>query len=93
MAETKDKKEKPEPKPVDPVVFKEKIEQIVDELHRQAASRDFVTEIVNELNSSYGIKKPIIRKVAGIEFKRNLDEVTEESEEIESLVSVLRSRG
>ena len=55
----------------------EHIDLIVDQLHVQSNSRNTVNGLVDELNSAYGIPKPVIRKVARGVFDRNQDEIEE----------------
>tara|TARA_Y100000034_G_C6809343_1_gene363628 strand:- start:14 stop:268 length:255 start_codon:yes stop_codon:yes gene_type:complete len=68
--------------------FAAKLTDIVEELHKQDASRAFVTEIVNELSSTYGLKKPTIRAAAKIIYKHNLEEVEESNKEVMDLVDL-----
>ena len=66
--------------------WSDKIELIVDQLQLQADSRESVTEIVKELNTAYGIKKPVVRAVAAAVFKRKIEELEEQSNEVISLI-------
>lgn len=69
--------------------FKGYITEIVDQLHVQAASRDNVTEIINEMAGKWNVKKPLIRKAAAIVFKRNQEETEEQNDEVMQLVNMV----
>lgn len=84
-----EKKEKTYAK-LDEKDWSEKITLIVDELHRQANSREVVTQLVNNLNNTYGIKKPVVRAVASVIFKRNQRELEEQSSEILELARMCK---
>jgi|APSaa5957512622_1039677.scaffolds.fasta_scaffold408295_1 hypothetical protein len=68
--------------------FKKAIADIVDQLHIAAATRDAVTEIIKEINTKYGIKKPVVRAVAATVFKRDIEEQEEKNEEVSDLVRI-----
>ena len=76
-------------KPLNKEEFKEKIKLIVDQLFIQNQSRELVTELVNELNSSFGLKKPVVRAVASSVYKKDKNEVEAKNEEILELLNIL----
>ena len=72
-------------KQIDPKEFREKLDKIVDQLFMQAGSRETVTSIINELHDEYGLKKPLVRKVASKLYKEatgNDDDIEDEVKEL-----------
>ena len=88
MTEKKEKKEKPEPKALDPQDFKTKINEIVDQLVIIESSRDVIKEIQGYLKSEYGLASGLTRATAVAVFKRNKEELEEKNEAILSLVEL-----
>lgn len=87
MAEKTTKEEKVY-KPFNKDDIKKKLDLIVDQFHIQKGSQDVVTEIVNELNKTYGLKKPTIRSAARIIFKNEKDETNVKFDELSMLVDL-----
>ncbi len=77
-----------EVKPLDKEDFSKNIRLIVDCLFEMDSSREEITSIVNKLNSTYGIKKPIIRSVAAIRHKHSKEETEVKNKEIAELINL-----
>lgn len=88
MSESKPKKEKPEPKALDPKDLKLKIDQIVDQLIVIESARDAIKEVQGYLKTEYGLAAGITRATAVAVFKRNKDEIEEKNEQVLSLVEL-----
>ena len=84
----KPKKEKPEPKALDPQDFKNKIDAIVDQLIIIESARDVIKDIQGYLKAEYGLPSGITRATAVAVFKRNRDELEEKNEQVLSLVEL-----
>jgi hypothetical protein len=84
----KPKKEKPEPKALDPQDFKNKIDAIVDQLIIIESARDVIKEVQGYLKAEYGLPSGITRATAVAVFKRNRDELEEKNEQVLSLVEL-----
>lgn len=85
MSETKEEKVYKE---LDEKDFKKNIDLIVDELVKQADSRESVTEIVKYLATTYGLEKPVIRKVASTIYKNSIEDEEERSDEFSKLIDI-----
>lgn len=81
----KPKKEKPEPKALDPQDFKNKIDAIVDQLIIIESARDVIKDVQGYLKAEYGLPSGITRATAVAVFKRNRDELEEKNEQVLSL--------
>lgn len=88
MSENKPKKEKPEPKALDPKDFKAKINEMVDQLVIIESARDVIKEVQGYLKTEYGLPSGITRATAVAVFKRNKDEIEEKNEQVLSLVEM-----
>lgn len=88
MSENKPKKEKPEPKALDPKDFKAKINEMVDQLVIIESARDVIKEVQGYLKTEYGLASGITRATAVAVFKRNKDEIEEKNEQVLSLVEM-----
>ena len=84
----KPKKEKPEPKALDPQDFKNKIDAIVDQLIIIESARDVIKDVQGYLKAEYGLPSGITRATAVAVFKRNRDELEEKNEQVLSLVEL-----
>lgn len=85
MAEQKEEKVYKE---LDKKDFRENIDLIVDELVKQADSRETVTERVKYLSSTYGLDKPVIRKVASTIYKNSIEDEEERTDEFSKLIDL-----
>lgn len=83
-----EEKKEPVYKQLDPKDFKENIDLIVDELVRQADSRETVTERVKYLSSTYGLEKSVVRKVASTIYKNSIEDEEEKTDEFTKLVDI-----
>lgn len=72
--------------PIDNKKLTTAINSIVDQLHVQAGSRDAVNGIIGELKTDYGLKPKVVRRVASIIYKQNVEEVDEETKEVMDLI-------
>lgn len=88
MTEKKVKKEKPEPKALDPRDLKNKINEMVDQLVVIESARDVIKEIQGYLKSEYGLPSGVTRATAVAVFKRNREEIEEKNEQVLSLVEL-----
>jgi len=82
------KKEKPQPKTLDPQDFKDKINEIVDQLVVIEAARDVIKEVQGYLKAEYGLASGITRATAVAVFKRNREEIEEKNEQVLSLLEL-----
>lgn len=88
MKEPVEKKQKQEPKPIDPQDFKRKINDIVDQLVIIESARDGIKEIQKYLKTEYGIASGDSRATATAVFKRNKEEIEEKSERVIALIEI-----
>jgi hypothetical protein len=88
MTEKKEKKEKPQPKPLDAEDFKKHINEIVDQLVLIESARDVIKEVQGYLKTEYGLASGLTRATAVAVFKRNKEELEEKNEAILSLVEL-----
>jgi len=84
---TEEKKEKVY-KELDLKDYKRCIDTIVDEMVKQADSRESVTSLVKHLSETYGLNKPTIRKVATTIYKNNIEDEEEKTDEFSRLVDL-----
>ena len=84
----KTKKEKPQPKAIDPADFKKHIDEIVDQLTIIESARDVIKEVQGYLKTEYGLASGLTRATAVAVFKRNKQELEEKNEAILSLVEL-----
>lgn len=68
------------------------IEEISVSMHRIAAERDLIKNIVDDLAEDHKLDKGIIKSMAKIHHKQNFNKVIEKNEELEVLYSNIMNR-
>jgi hypothetical protein len=69
--------------------IKDAMEEISNSYTRVEAERDFVKDAINSLAEDVDIPKGILRKMARIYHKQNINDVVSEVEDIEALMESL----
>lgn len=78
-------------KEIDKQDYRKSIDLIVDELVRQADSRETVTDIVKYLADTYGLEKPVIRKIAAAVYKNSIEDEEAKNDQFTELLDLYSS--
>jgi hypothetical protein len=70
--------------PADLKAIKSEVNACVDAMTRIAAEKDFISETVSALAEKYELPKSTLNKMVRVHFKRNMEEVVAQAEELET---------